>query len=73
MRLEGDDVIMDDGRRYYANRGIIGLNQSLTIFEGYDGGFDYDMPEKHRREIAEYMIALWTRVRDGESEKSEWG
>ena len=72
MKIEGDTMTMLDGTTYYANRGIIGLCPRLSLFEGYDGGFDYDMPEKHRREIAEYMIAQWTRVRDGEPEQTEW-
>jgi hypothetical protein len=72
VRIQGDDVILDDGTIYYANNGIIGIDPRLSITEGYDGGFSYSLTKAHRREIAEYMISLWTRVRDGEPEKREY-
>ena len=77
MKIDRDELTMDDGTTYYANRGIVGLDYTLTLFGGYDQGIsteDFEaVPPHHRREIAEYMIALWTRVRDGEQEKGdEW-
>ena len=72
MHIIGDLLIMADGRTYSANRGIIGLGPDLELSEGYDGGFDYDMLDVHRVEIAEYMIALWTRVKNGEKPPEEW-
>ncbi len=80
MKITGrDKITMDDGKDYYVNRGIIGLDPNLSITEGYDGGFsnfdadpDYgNMPDQHRREIAAYMISLWTLVLNGEPEKKE--
>jgi hypothetical protein len=68
MEIKRDTITMSDGTEYYANNGIIGLCPRLGLSEGYDGGFPYDMPDKHRREIAEYMVALWTRVLNGEPE-----
>jgi hypothetical protein len=62
----GDTITMADGTIYDANNGIIGLSPELGIYEGYDGRLDHDMPDKHRVEIAEYMIVQWTRVLKGE-------
>jgi hypothetical protein len=74
MRVEGDRLIMDDGTKYYANVGIVGLSPKLEISEGYDGGImdwenDEDegkLPLKHRLELAEYMIALWTKYKEAQ-------
>ena len=72
MTTDGDSLKMEDGTEYYANRGIIGLDQNLGLSEGCDGCFPSDMPEAHRIEIAAYMVALWTRVLNGEPEVREW-
>ena len=64
-----DDVIMDDGTRYSANGGVIGLSPSLEIYEGYDGGFDdygNKLTLEHRKELAAYMVLQWARVLNGE-------
>ena len=78
MKIEKDKITMSDGTTYYANMGILGIADDLEITYGYDGslhyegwGFEDDAPVKadHRREMAEYMIALWTRWRDASSDK----
>jgi hypothetical protein len=72
MKIEGDDLVMSSGRRFYANCGIIGLSDRLTVTEGYDGAVPAwedgwggaVMTTEERREMADYMIALWTKFRD---------
>lgn len=72
MKVERSKIVMADGTEYYANMGIIGLNEDgFVLTHGYDGGLhgnyevnDGEIPSEHRREIAEYMIALWTRYLD---------
>lgn len=64
MRIVDDELVMEDGTRYYANNGIVGIDGELRMFEGYDGGLG-DVTDAHRREIAVHMIERWTRVRDG--------
>ncbi len=66
MKIEGDDVIFDSGKKLDANGGIIGLNQRLEAYGGYDqdldwGGSDELLTPDERMELAEYMIALWRR------------
>jgi hypothetical protein len=63
-------IIFDDGTSVYANRSIVGLGpevrgstQKYVLAEGYDGEF-LEMKEEHIRELAELMIAEWTKVRD---------
>lgn len=72
MKIEGDYLVLSDGKKYYANNGIVGLSPELELSEGYDGGFTSEMPDAHRREIAEYMIAQWTRVLNGEKPPEGW-
>lgn len=60
MVMDGDFIVLD-GKRIYANRGILGLNGDGELYYGYDGevwqagGFTL----KQRREVADYMINLW--------------
>jgi hypothetical protein len=73
---DSDEFELRNGRRFYANLGILGMSDDLALTNGYDGHVaeDYDHPadpadeyekqrftSSERREIAEYMIALWTR------------
>lgn len=75
MKVVDGNLVMDDGTSYYAFDGRIGLREDLEVSYGADGmvgEFDYDLgatkfPPAHRREIADYMIALWTRFRDQDS------
>lgn len=76
MKAEPNALVMDDGTRYYAHGSIIGLAEDMQVTYGYDGvlhfdGYYYDdeppVKEAHRKEIADYMIALWTKYREGHS------
>jgi hypothetical protein len=74
MRIEGDTIIFSSGREFYANRGVIGLSDDLYVSQGYDGGLDawpsegttHFMTPEERRELADYMIALWTKFREAD-------
>lgn len=73
MKPGGSGFIFEcSGRDVYANRGIIGINPDLETSEGYDGGLPWDEPltKAERIELADYMIALWTRYREAEPEKA---
>jgi hypothetical protein len=71
---EKGKLVMADGTEYYANGGIVGLNDDLEISEGYDGGFycyredsdDGALPLAHRLELADYMIALWIKYKEAQ-------
>jgi hypothetical protein len=61
------------GRRFYANGGIIGINEHGDISEGYDGGVelkrDWDeefhaWTDDERAELADEMVRRWTRFRE---------
>jgi hypothetical protein len=36
-KFADDSVVFSSGRSIYANRGIVGINDSLEVYEGYDG------------------------------------
>jgi hypothetical protein len=67
-----DEYTLSTGTRFSANQGIIGINPQIYISEGYDGGINIGFDEnedwrlkefttEERKEIAEFMIALWTK------------
>lgn len=75
MKIEGDDVIFSTGQKRYANCGIIGIDPSLVVHEGYDGHF-FDPTEREWRgddehvltpaeqiELADFMIQQWGRFK----------
>lgn len=73
MQIEDDTVTFSTGRTAYAHRGIIGLNDELVVSEGYDGGFwnrddrlwaKDGLTKEEEIELADYMIALWTRFKE---------
>jgi hypothetical protein len=73
VKFESSHAVMDDGTKYYVHARILGINDELEVTYGYDGavhfegyGFDDEPPihTQHRREMADYMIALWTKFRN---------
>lgn len=76
MKTKGCNyIIMDDGTKYYAWGRVIGLGpDSNDIFYGFDGRVegqfdeylgDYGkIPKAHLIEIADFMISLWTRLKN---------
>lgn len=74
MKIERDTVTFEStGFILHANNGIIGINPSLEISEGYDGGFSkgeddefnvISFTKEERAELADYMIGLWQRFKE---------
>jgi hypothetical protein len=45
--------------------GVIGISETLTVFDGEDAvGDALDMSDSERVALADYMIVLWTRFRE---------
>jgi hypothetical protein len=67
MRICDGSIIMDDGTKYYASGGIIGLCSDGGITQGYDDnlGMVRDLPPEHRKEIAKFMIEQWNKILEG--------
>lgn len=71
VRKSGDGFILNSGRVVYAINGTIGINNKLQMTYGWDGALrpqgDATSGDRFTRsektEIADYMIALWTRVK----------
>lgn len=67
MKYLGDSKFQLSGGRYlYAHRGVLGVSASEgskdTLFNGYDGEVseaDPPLTADEKREISDYMIALW--------------
>jgi len=59
------------GRKIDANKGLIGINEELEIGTGYDQMLhlvdddfeDAPLSAEERAELADHMIALWTRYK----------
>jgi hypothetical protein len=76
--IEDSHFELSTGRRFYANGNIVGIDPDLNLSGGYDNGLDteyggYTSGEEgptfgpwtiaEKVELADYMIALWTRYR----------
>ncbi len=71
---------LSNGREVYANGGIIGLDEQMRLFEGYDGAINYPAPDwlsetevdeisryltsSEAVELADIMIARWQAFRE---------
>lgn len=79
MRVEGNSLLFSSGKVVYANNGIVGLGSGAgyyygKVFEGYDGAIresqaaedpDGDgLTNAECRELADYMIAEWSRYKE---------
>ena len=77
-----DVYTLNTGRTFSANQGIIGIKitaEGFAVSEGYDGGIpeanhpsEADQYEdcwtaEEKRDLADYMIGLWTAYRDAVS------
>jgi hypothetical protein len=74
MKLDdwGDGYVLSSGRRFYANRGLLSISPAMEMGEGYDGGVDdIEWSPAERREVAEFMIALWRQFGDQDGVKRE--
>jgi hypothetical protein len=76
---DGDGYTLSSGRRLYANRGIVGINPEMEVYEGYDGKIYttiYTRPlfpgeisgwsHEEKCELADFMISLWTKFKASE-------
>ena len=73
MRYTGEDHIEFEstGRSAYAYGGVIGISEgdvdSLSVVGGYDDRFplhsEGELTKEEHRELADYMIDLWTQFR----------
>jgi hypothetical protein len=74
MEVNGDIVTFSTGTKVYANLGLIGIGSDLYVSEGYDGWVpawptrpgDKSLTKEERQELADYMIALWTKFREAD-------
>lgn len=74
-----DDLRLSTGTVVQANRGIIGIDESLDVFGGYDEHVDiyeFDnygstLTNAERAELASIMIARWEEYRACASEPAE--
>ena len=68
-KIDDDEYRLSTGRVLYANRGIIGVNCDLDVFDGYDGHLDgafmgsYGEPltEAEQAELCDFMIDVWQK------------
>jgi len=62
--MSDDTVKLRNGKSFYANNGIVGINDDLQVYEGYDGHIDVhshdrDLSVNDKMMLAERMIDLW--------------
>lgn len=57
-----NDEIALSSRKFYANQNIVGIDDKGDVFEGYDGGLEYErFTAEERRELAQLMIERWRK------------
>ena len=81
-RWQMSDCKLPSGKTFYANLGIIGIDDELGVYGGYDQGIDFSPlyeweegdPESlkpwtvaEKIELANMMIERWTKFRDAQS------
>jgi hypothetical protein len=58
-------VLESTGREFYAHAGLLSVSVDdgeTDIYYGYDGGLSTsDFTAEEKREVADYVIALWQR------------
>ena len=72
--FKNNEVIFSNGRKEYANNGILGISEgyddifgkiTVEVSEGYDGGFggfcEQIFTKEEKRELADWAIELWNR------------
>lgn len=62
MKIKRDGIVLNSGKRIYANNSIIGLSPDLSLYGGYDEFIEsYEFTKDERKEISGYMIDLWKK------------
>ena len=69
MKSTSEGFILSNGKEFYANCSILGINDALDISYGYDGGVCDEFTKEERQEIAKYMIGLWKKFAKDDSEE----
>ena len=73
MKIDGDWITFSTGKTRYAHGGIVGLGDDLEVTHGWDGSvwqpeeseyMEDPLTADELRELADYMIALWTGWRN---------
>ena len=75
MTIIDNKITFSTGRTAYCHKKIIGLSPELQAYEGYDGylrpdtdiefgEIGYNFTREEREELADYMIALWTKYKE---------
>jgi len=68
--------IFESGRYRPANCGIIGIDENLSVSQGYDGDFYDDDTEEYQeeklskedlKELADFMIERWSKFKEKHS------
>ncbi len=61
-------LTFDNGKDIYANAGIVGINSSLELFEGYEGLISEKLlTDKEIVELCDYVIAMWSKLRESKA------
>lgn len=67
MKYNGDGTMkFANGSLLYAKHGIIGINEALDVFEGYESPLrvtNADLTRQERAELADYMRDLWQQFK----------
>jgi hypothetical protein len=71
MEVNGETFTFSSGKEIAANKGIVGINPDLEIYDGYDGqievfaySFEKDSMEptltpEEALELSRFMVELW--------------
>ena len=69
--LDDDNFEYSTGKQVYASSHIIGIDPNGSISDGYDGsGFDSELINLEKEELADYAIDLWKKYKEEIYEKS---
>jgi hypothetical protein len=84
MKKTANGYLLSSGREIQAREGLVSITYNddgtLSVFEGYDSSLNvrYGDEEEHecwtleeRRELADYMIALWIAFKAGKRHRNE--
>lgn len=66
---EEETLTFSTGRTLTPNRRIIGIDDELKVFEGYDNDlyphpYSDDLAPVEKIELADFMISLWTKYKE---------
>jgi len=59
-----EELFFSSGRGILANCGIVGLGPDGRLYGGYDNPLSNNLTNVERTELADYMIARWTKFKE---------